>query len=79
MTFIANTSGEISFVKFFLENKLLRTELYPPYTAFGDASGIFNAWLNPMFNEWIKLNVSATSPDGFMNFKVYWMRLVRMK
>lgn len=77
MTFIAETVGRAAFVQFALNDKLLRTELHEPYTAFGDKNGVFNYWIAPVYDSWLKLNVSATSPNGAINYKVYWVYLAR--
>lgn len=77
MTFVAETQGSTSFVDFYLDYKFVGQELYEPYSCFGDAQGIYNPWSNPIFDRWVNVNVSATSPDNFVNYKVFWFQLTR--
>lgn len=77
MTFEAKTTGQTSYVNFFLDDVFLRNEFQPPYTAFGDEEGKSAVWPNPIFNTWFKMNVTAWSPSRFLHYKVYWIRLVK--
>lgn len=76
ITFIAETAGHTSSVKFFIDDRYVRTESRAPYSCFGDKHGKMNPWPKPILNKWVSLVVRAYSPDNFMNPQHIWFRLL---
>lgn len=80
-TFVATTEGPVSSVKFFLNNKYIRTERVEPFSCWGDTSRNFNAWPQPIFGEAFKIRVDAfsrqTGKSRRRHFKVFSIELRR--
>lgn len=58
---LAHTSGHVTRVDFFIDDRRVWTDYHSPYFMFGNRGGVPRYWNAPIVNSWFKLTVSTPS------------------